>query len=309
MNFISQLQCGLLPPFSTKQMEVKVHAQDLPARKQRQQNWTWVSLTAGLPAIHCRAQLPGSHFSWSDGKGSCQTQGGSKSLPDRCFQFSRHSCMSPPRRPYWRAPRPRAGRWVFRSSAQASILAREVSSQPRSVPPEPPPFSPSPLLQVPRFPATFRFDILNVSKGYSHWHWACRCVELSNKRGKLTGIYILKWVMRGQRFPNICFQHFQGGLQSAGSTEPRGYEQLLVTSHSAASRSWEWMVGPSHCTHVLCGSIQAVCPLRFRVPALLVGFYTPVWKPWVWISPSVRVLETEDSKKKSLCQGTGRNAF
>lgn len=59
-------------------------------------------------------------------------------------------------------------------------------------------------------------------------------------------------MMRGQSLQNICFQHFQGGLQFAGSTEPCGFQQSVVTSYNSGS----WTARPSSAHLELRGSPQ-----------------------------------------------------
>lgn len=83
-------------------------------------------------------------------------------------------------------------------------------------------------------------------------------MELS-KGGKLTGIYILKLMTRGQSLENICFQHFQGGLQFAGSTEPCGYRQLEVTPHSSVTRDPEQRAGCGDSAAARTGLRCALC--------------------------------------------------
>ena len=84
--------------------------------------------------------------------------------------------------------------------------------------------------------------------------------------------------MRGQSLENICFQHFQGGLQFAGSTEPWAYQQLTVTPHGFVTESWELDVDSAATVTGFVGSLQAARLLGFRVLALCVGLHASVWQ-------------------------------
>lgn len=240
MNFISLLQYWLLPPFSTKAMEV-ICLVDLPGRGWHT-TWTWVSPPPGLPAVRCLDTGLRKSFqviSWERQVWDpAREQGSLLTLLSISPTLSYVSFLEP-FAVCAQAKGSRASVQVLCSGLDSNQRSR--LSAPLCVPGAPP-FSPSPLLQVLRLPATFRCDILNISKGYSHWHWACCGVELSNKKGEINrhlnseinderseiSEHLFPAFSRG---PSICRQHWAMWLLAvAGDSPPCRAQELGVES-------------------------------------------------------------------------------
>lgn len=166
MNFISPLQYSLLPPFFTKEMEV-ICLVDLPGRRLKH------NLNLGQPASRSACcPLPG-HSSQEVisghqmGKEGVRPSEGARLPHTTAFNFPNTLIRFLPRALC-------SVRQAKGNRVSVQVLCSGLDSNQRSrlsaslCVPGAPPFSPSPLPQVLRLPATFRCDILNISKGYSH---------------------------------------------------------------------------------------------------------------------------------------------